>query len=33
MIQLPSCGNLDNWNKQGVFLLNTTLTVNHGQPG
>ena len=24
-------GNLENWAKQGVFLLNTTLTVCHGQ--
>ncbi len=26
-------GNLDNWAKQGILLLNSVLTVRHGKPG
>ncbi|MDP4207192.1 MAG: uracil-DNA glycosylase [Bacteroidota bacterium] len=29
---IPSHGNLEKWAEQGVFLLNTTLTVREGQP-
>lgn len=29
---IPLSGNLTNWTKQGVLLLNTTLTVREGQP-
>lgn len=29
---IPSHGNLEKWAEQGVFLLNTTLTVRDGQP-
>lgn len=29
----PESGNLENWAKQGVLLLNATLTVSKGQPG
>lgn len=32
-IKCPSSGNLDQWAKQGVLLLNATLTVRHKQPG
>lgn len=28
----PTSGNLEKWAKQGVLLLNTTLTVNEGEP-
>ncbi len=31
-IQKPQSGNLERWAKQGVFLLNTTLTVQAGKP-
>lgn len=31
--QIPVCGNLENWAKQGVLLLNTILTVEQGLPG
>lgn len=30
---IPKSGNLTKWTKQGVFLLNTALTVVRGQPG
>jgi uracil-DNA glycosylase len=30
--QLPTHGDLMNWSKQGVLLLNSTLTVQDGQP-
>ncbi len=30
---IPSSGDLTNWAKQGVLLLNANLTVNAGQPG
>ncbi|MDX1652447.1 MAG: uracil-DNA glycosylase [Brumimicrobium sp.] len=30
---LPNSGNLERWAKQGVLLLNTTLTVREGEPG
>lgn len=29
---IPRCGELTGWAKQGVLLLNTTLTVREGQP-
>lgn len=29
---IPTEGNLSTWAKQGVLLLNTTLTVRHGEP-
>ncbi len=29
---IPTSGNLENWAKQGVLLLNATLTVKGGQP-
>lgn len=32
-IPIPESGNLERWAKQGVFLLNATLTVRDGQPG
>lgn len=32
-IPLPSHGNLENWARQGVLLLNATLTVRANQPG
>lgn len=32
-IQLPKSGNLEKWAKQGVLLLNATLTVRSGQAG
>jgi len=32
-IPLPTTGNLEKWAKQGVLLLNATLTVRSGQPG
>ena len=31
-IQIPKSGELTGWAKQGVLLLNTTLTVREGQP-
>ncbi|WP_367679665.1 uracil-DNA glycosylase [Buchnera aphidicola] len=31
-INITTHGCLDNWAKQGVFLLNTILTVEHGKP-
>ena len=30
---IPETGNLESWAKQGVLLLNTTLTVREGKPG
>lgn len=30
---IPTSGNLEQWTKQGVLLLNATLTVHSGQPG
>lgn len=30
---IPLHGNLEGWSKQGVFLLNTVLTVEEGKPG
>lgn len=30
---IPQSGNLEHWAKQGVFLLNATLTVREGQAG
>ncbi len=32
-IMPPTLGNLENWAKQGVLLLNATLTVRKGEPG
>ena len=32
-IPVPKSGNLEHWAKQGVLLLNATLTVRAGQPG
>jgi len=32
-IPIPKTGNLENWTKQGVLLLNATLTVRANQPG
>jgi len=32
-IEIPADGNLESWAKQGVLLLNATLTVRAGQPG
>ena len=31
--KLPSSGNLEHWAKQGILMLNSTLTVRAGQPG
>ena len=31
--KLPSSGNLEYWAKQGILMLNSTLTVRAGQPG
>ncbi len=31
--EIPQSGNLEHWAKQGVLLLNATLTVEAGQPG
>lgn len=31
--QIPSSGNLENWARQGVLLLNTVLTVEDSKPG
>ena len=32
-VQMPKTGNLDNWSRQGVFLLNATLTVRANKAG
>lgn len=32
-MKMPSTGNLDNWSRQGVLLLNATLTVRANQAG
>jgi uracil-DNA glycosylase len=32
-VEVPQTGNLEHWAKQGVLLLNATLTVRAGQPG
>ena len=32
-MEMPSTGNLDNWSRQGVLLLNATLTVRANQAG
>ena len=32
-IDYPKCGDLSSWGKQGVLLLNSTLTVEEGKPG
>lgn len=32
-IKMPGTGNLDNWSRQGVLLLNATLTVQANKPG
>ncbi len=32
-VEVPLSGNLDRWAKQGVLLLNDTLTVAHGKAG
>ncbi len=32
-VQMPKTGNLDNWAKQGVLLLNATLTVRASEAG
>ena len=32
-IKMSNCGDLTKWAKQGVLLLNSTLTVNRGQAG
>jgi uracil-DNA glycosylase len=32
-VEIPQSGNLTKWAKQGVFLLNATLTVRRGQAG
>lgn len=32
-IKMPETGNLDNWSRQGVLLLNATLTVQANKPG
>jgi uracil-DNA glycosylase len=32
-IPIPTTGNLEKWARQGVMLLNATLTVRAGQPG
>lgn len=31
--KMPNTGNLDNWSRQGVLLLNATLTVRANKPG
>lgn len=31
--KIPSSGNLTKWAKQGILLLNSCLTVEHGKPG
>jgi uracil-DNA glycosylase len=32
-IKMPETGNLDNWSRQGMLLLNATLTVQANKPG
>ena len=32
-VDIPTSGNLEHWAKQGVLLLNTTLTVENGKAG
>ena len=32
-LNLPNHGNLEKWTKEGVLLLNSVLTVEHGKPG
>lgn len=32
-VSIPESGNLEHWARQGVLLLNATLTVRAGQPG
>jgi uracil-DNA glycosylase len=32
-IQIPTSGSLEKWSKQGILLLNATLTVRANQPG
>lgn len=32
-VEIPESGNLERWAKQGVLLLNVTLTVEQSQPG
>ncbi len=32
-LEIPKSGNLESWSKQGVLLLNATLTVREGKPG
>jgi uracil-DNA glycosylase len=32
-VKMPNTGNLDNWSRQGVLLLNATLTVRANQAG
>jgi uracil-DNA glycosylase len=32
-VKMPNKGNLDNWSRQGVLLLNATLTVQANKPG
>jgi uracil-DNA glycosylase len=32
-VEMPKTGNLDNWAKQGILLLNATLTVRANTPG
>ena len=32
-VDIPASGNLEHWARQGVFLLNSTLTVEDGQAG
>ena len=32
-VKMPTSGNLDNWSRQGVLLLNATLTVRANQAG
>lgn len=32
-VKMPDTGNLDNWSRQGVLLLNATLTVRVNKPG
>lgn len=32
-VPIPTTGNLETWSRQGVFLLNSILTVRAGEPG
>ena len=32
-LKIPKSGNLNEWSQQGVFLLNSILTVEEGKPG